>query len=298
MRASASAGAPANLPIGVIGEKADLTYDYAYLGAGPETLATFMSHEQGEARTPDLADRAGRARAAGRRRDPRDGGEGRRRGRRDQGRLERLLGAAHRGVARRRARYRLRAGAGRQVGARDGEARRARCRVPARRRRDRHRARRVHGLHRHAWRSRRASRRRHPAGRGLHGKIRHSTSTPKAACRWRRAPRSRRAMRARTGRSCARCPMCSGRSCPTTRSAACAPRCSRRIRISRAVDQIAPGNAADIEKLAGGGASADKAPFRSPVADFYLTNPIARASAVMAECSALARGDRALTAAE
>ena len=31
-------------------------------------------------------------------------------------------------------------------------------------------------------------------------------------------------------------------------------------------------------------------PFVSPVADFYLTNPIARASATMAECSALARG--------
>jgi len=30
--------------IGVIGEQADLTYDYAYLGAGPETLATFASH--------------------------------------------------------------------------------------------------------------------------------------------------------------------------------------------------------------------------------------------------------------
>src|SRR6187455_728906 len=35
-----------NLKIGVIGEKADLTYDYAYLGAGPETLATFMNHEK------------------------------------------------------------------------------------------------------------------------------------------------------------------------------------------------------------------------------------------------------------
>src|SRR5437588_295871 len=32
------------LKIGVIGEKADLTYDYAYLGAGPETLATFVNH--------------------------------------------------------------------------------------------------------------------------------------------------------------------------------------------------------------------------------------------------------------
>src|SRR5437762_3324116 len=33
-----------NLKIGVIGEKADLTYDYTYLGAGPETLATFTAH--------------------------------------------------------------------------------------------------------------------------------------------------------------------------------------------------------------------------------------------------------------
>jgi len=29
-------------------------------------------------------------------------------------------------------------------------------------------------------------------------------------------------------------------------------------------------------------------PFRNPIADFYLTNPIARASVTMAECSALA----------
>ena len=31
-----------------------------------------------------------------------------------------------------------------------------------------------------------------------------------------------------------------------------------------------------------------KADFRNVIKDFYLTNPIARASAVMAECSALA----------
>ena len=46
------------------------------------------------------------------------------------------------------------------------------------------------------------------------------------------------------------------------------------------------------------GGTSDKAPFRSPIDDFYLTNPIARASAVMAECSALAAGARAMTAAE
>ena len=64
------------------------------------------------------------------------------------------------------------------------------------------------------------------------------------------------------------------------------------------VDRIEPGNPADIEKLAGRGGAPEKAPFRSAVADFYFTNPIARASAIMAECSALARGERALTAAE
>ncbi len=63
-----------------------------------------------------------------------------------------------------------------------------------------------------------------------------------------------------------------------------------------AVDQIAPGNAADIEKLAGIGGTPDKAPFRSPVTDFYLTNPIARASAIMGECSKLARGAHAQAA--
>jgi NADH-quinone oxidoreductase subunit G len=64
------------------------------------------------------------------------------------------------------------------------------------------------------------------------------------------------------------------------------------------VDAVAPAAAADIEKLAGLGGTPDKAPFRSPVEDFYLTNPIARASAVMAECSALAEGAANLTAAE
>ncbi len=63
------------------------------------------------------------------------------------------------------------------------------------------------------------------------------------------------------------------------------------------IDEIAPGAAGDIEKLAKLGGSPDKAAFVSAVGDFYLTNPIARASAVMAECSALAQG-AAKTAAE
>jgi NADH-quinone oxidoreductase subunit G len=67
------------------------------------------------------------------------------------------------------------------------------------------------------------------------------------------------------------------------------------------IDTIAAAETADvtaIRALAGRGGTPGKAPFRSPVADFYLTNPIARASAVMAECSALAEGITALTAAE
>ncbi|HEY8332195.1 MAG TPA: NADH-quinone oxidoreductase subunit NuoG [Tardiphaga sp.] len=63
------------------------------------------------------------------------------------------------------------------------------------------------------------------------------------------------------------------------------------------LDQIEAGDGASIKTLASKGGSVDKAAFKSPVADFYLTNPIARASAVMAECSRLASG-QLLTAAE
>jgi NADH-quinone oxidoreductase subunit G len=63
------------------------------------------------------------------------------------------------------------------------------------------------------------------------------------------------------------------------------------------VDRIETGNADDIRTLAGKGGNLEKAPFKTSVEDFYLTNPIARASAVMAECSRLASGQM-LTAAE
>ena len=49
--------------------------------------------------------------------------------------------------------------------------------------------------------------------------------------------------------------------------------------------------------LAAKGGSVDKAAFKPAIEDFYLTNPIARASVVMAECSRLASGQM-LTAAE
>ncbi len=55
------------------------------------------------------------------------------------------------------------------------------------------------------------------------------------------------------------------------------------------IDEIAPGTEAHIAAAAAIGGSVSNAAFASPVKDFYLTNPIARASAVMAECSALAK---------
>jgi NADH-quinone oxidoreductase subunit G len=61
--------------------------------------------------------------------------------------------------------------------------------------------------------------------------------------------------------------------------------------------QIVAGNIDDVRALSGGQKAIDKAAFKSPIEDYYLTNPIARASAVMAECSSLASGHM-LTAAE
>ena len=59
------------------------------------------------------------------------------------------------------------------------------------------------------------------------------------------------------------------------------------------IDQIAAGHAADLKKLARAKIETTSAPLgRSPVKDFYLSNPIARASAVMGECAALAAGLR------
>ena len=55
-------------------------------------------------------------------------------------------------------------------------------------------------------------------------------------------------------------------------------------------DAVAPADAGVFGSIAAVGGSVDKAPFVPAVSDFYFTNPIARASRVMAECSALARG--------
>ena len=63
------------------------------------------------------------------------------------------------------------------------------------------------------------------------------------------------------------------------------------------VGQIAPAATGAVNALAAKDLKPAKEPFRNAVSDFYLTNPIARASAIMAECSSLAAG-RLASAAE
>jgi NADH-quinone oxidoreductase subunit G len=57
-----------------------------------------------------------------------------------------------------------------------------------------------------------------------------------------------------------------------------------------AIDEVTPADRSAIEGLAALGGAADRSALRSPISDFYLTNPIARASGVMARCSSLAAG--------
>ena len=278
-------------PIGVIGEQADLTYDYAYLGAGPETLATFADHAPAKmerpmiligqgalAREDGLAVLALAAKAAA------SLGV-------DQGRLERTRDPAYRGGARRRPRSRLRPAATaastparwRKAGALDvlfnlgadeidvepgafvvyqgthGDRGAARADVIL-------------------------------PGRRLHREIGHLRQHGGASCSLPIAPIFRRATRARIGRSCAPCRRCSGARLPfELAEGACARASSRRFPHLGAVRSKSPParalDAAGARRRAAGACGG--APFDVAVADFYLTNPIARASAVMAECSAL-----------
>ena len=252
MPASASAGAPASSPIGLIGEKADLTYPYDYLGAGPERLAAVRRQAAAPQTMPN-----GRWSSSA---PARWRGRTARRLRRSPPRPRVELGAVKdgwngfsvlhtRGLARRRARYRLRAGRGRRsdtggmakpgaldvlflLGADEIE-------MPARR---------LRRLHRHPWRPRRAPRRRHPAGRRLSGEIRplRQHRRPRADGEPRRLPAGRRARGlgdpARAVRRARRT------SCRTTRSAQLRQALFSGASALQRIDQIAPGNAADIEQ--------------------------------------------------
>jgi NADH-quinone oxidoreductase subunit G len=61
------------------------------------------------------------------------------------------------------------------------------------------------------------------------------------------------------------------------------------------LDTITPADAEAVERLAGRPAKPGKERFGRPIGDFYLTNPVARASAIMASLSALhaSRSDQA-----
>ena len=56
------------------------------------------------------------------------------------------------------------------------------------------------------------------------------------------------------------------------------------------IDEIAPSRTADLASIAKASVGTTSAALRSPIAEYYLTNPIARASAVMGECQQLAAG--------
>ena len=149
-----------------------------------------------------------------------------------------------------------------------------------------------------AWRSGRAPCRRHPSGRGLSGEIRHLRQhrRTRADGRPRVVPAGRGARRlgdpARAfGRARAQASIRLARR-------NCASRCSRRIRICSASTRLRRATARTSRRLPGAAEAWKKPSFGSAIEDFYLTNPIARASVIMAECSVLAEGRSALTAAE
>ena len=184
-----------NCLIGVVGQKLDLTYPYNYLGAGPESLAAFADHPPANKAKPMFILGAGAlarpdgeavlslaAKAALSLGVVKDGWNG----------FNVLHSAASRvggldlGFA---------PGQGGLDALAMAKAGGARPSVQSRRRRDRNRARRFRRLSRHAWRPRRASRRRDPARRRLSRKDRHlrqHRGAP-AICRARDFPAGRRA---------------------------------------------------------------------------------------------------------
>jgi NADH-quinone oxidoreductase subunit G len=64
-----------------------------------------------------------------------------------------------------------------------------------------------------------------------------------------------------------------------------------------ALDEIMPADPEGLSELAALQGEMVTAPFACPIRDYFLTNPIARASRIMAECSSLRAGQR-LEAAE
>ena len=293
----------ADLPVGVIGEDADLTYAYEHLGAGPDSLSRLVAGEGDFHETLKAAKRPliivgqgalDRATTAARSSPPRRsspldvGAVGE-----DWNGLSILHTAAARVGG---SRSRLRAGRRRRrreamIVAANGEARPA---LPARRRRERTCRTGAFvvylGTHGDAGAHRAdvilpGAAYTEKSGTYVNTEGRVQLGEP------RRVPAGRRARGlvdpARAFRRA------SARRCPSTAS-----RSFARISIEAhphfaAIDEIKRRERADIERLAAlGGAIAGPA-FASPIRDFYLTNPIARASQVLAECSAMHLGPAA-----
>ena len=283
------------LPIGVIGDVGDLTYDYEDLGAGPDTLRELADGKgaffevlkkakrpliivgQGALARPDGAAVLGLAAKLARRR------------RRGLGRLERLCGPAHRRRARRRPRSGLRPGRGRARHRRHSRACSTFCSCSA--------------PTRSTWPRRRAF----VVYIGTHGDAgahRADVILPGAAYTEKsgtyvntegRVQMTNRAgfppgearedwaiLRALSDVLGNRLPF---NSLPQLRD-----RLYGAHPHFAGVDDVQPADPAGVAAAASLGGRLTSAPFRSPLADFYLTNPIARASAVMAECSALRQG--------
>ena len=57
------------------------------------------------------------------------------------------------------------------------------------------------------------------------------------------------------------------------------------------IDHVAPGRPLDLNSVGEAG-PVNEGPFVGPALDFYLTNPITRASVTMAECSASLKASR------
>ena len=279
-----------NFPIELIGQQADLTYAYKYLGAGPGDVDRLCGQGRGARRATPRHRRAGGAGAGGRSRDRVSGRESCIDSDRRQGWVERLLPSSirqHRASAASTSascpgragstlrRWRLQAG-----------STFCSCSAPTR------------STSRPApsW-----STRARTAIAALIGRMsscrappiprcRASMSTWKAACRCRSGPTSLRAKPARTGPCCGPCPRCSGPSCRSIRSRRFGRHSGLTSRFLQRPIALRHRPRLTSAALRAGEGGAGKAAFGSAVPDFYLTNPICRASAVMAECSALAGG--------
>jgi NADH-quinone oxidoreductase subunit G len=123
-----------------------------------------------------------------------------------------------------------------------------------------------------------APRRRHPAGCRLHREVGHLRQHrgPRAA----RQPRRLRAGRGprRLGDPARALAMCSARSCRSIRSCSCARSSMPSTRTWRGSTRSGLADLSDLRR-SWRAPMTKSATFASPIADFYLTNPIARASA-------------------